>query len=255
VADVLRSELLVREGFAHGFSLRTGGVSRGPFQSLNLARTVGDAVEDVTENHLRFASAVGFDAGRLLEVTQVHGAAVLAVSPGMSPVEARMVQADALVAVGGEAAVAVRVADCVPLLLADRRSGAVAAVHAGWRGCVAGVVAHAMAHLARRAGARPAEVVAAIGPHIRVGAFEVGEDVAARLAAAAPAGQVVLRGAGQPRVDLARVVRVQLLAVGVAEASIEDVGGCTFAEPERFFSYRRDGQRSGRHLAVIRPRV
>jgi polyphenol oxidase len=253
VADVLRSELLVREGFAHGFSLRTGGVSRGPFQSLNLARTVGDSAEDVAENHLRLASAVGFDAGRLLEVTQVHGAAVLAISPGMSPVEARMVEADALVAAGGDAAVAVRVADCVPVLLADRRSGAVAAVHAGWRGCVAGVVARAMAALTRRTAAPP-EVVAAIGPHIRVGAFEVGEDVGAQLAAAAPASQVVLRGAGQPRVDLARVVRAQLVAVGVAEASIEDVGGCTFAEPERFFSYRRDGQRSGRHLAVIRPR-
>jgi polyphenol oxidase len=252
VADVLKSDLLLGEGFVHGFSLRTGGVSRPPFDSLNLARSVGDAPEDVAENHRRFGRAVGFDPDRLFEVSQVHGGEVFVAGGWTSPQEARLEQADALVAGGEGMAVGVRVADCVPVLMADRRSGAVAAVHAGWRGCVAGVVGQALRELAEEVDASPQDVLVAIGPHIRVGAFEVGDEVAAHLSAAAPQADVVSHVAGgKPRVDLAGVVRAQLRIAGVPEAQVEDVGGCTHDEPERFFSYRRDGRRSGRHLAVI----
>jgi polyphenol oxidase len=254
VADVLRSDLLRREGFAHGFSLRTGGVSRAPFDTLNLARSVGDAPADVAENHRRFAAAVGFDPDRLMEVSQVHGAGVWVVEPGVSPAQTRREEADALVALGEGVAVAVRVADCVPVLMADRRSGAVAAVHAGWRGCVAGVVVEALRELEEEAGTAASDLVVAIGPHIRVGAFEVGDEVAAHLDAAAPRAEVVVRGKGKPRVDLAGVVRAQLIMLGVPGEQVEDVGGCTHDEPERFFSYRRDGRSSGRHLGVIVPR-
>lgn len=255
MADVLRSSLLREAGFAHGFSLRSGGVSEAPFDSLNLARTVGDAPGAVAENHARFARSVGFAPGRLFEVSQVHGARAVTVSGAADPDEVRLEQADALVATAeADAAVAVRVADCVPVLLADPRSGAVAAAHAGWRGCVAGVVAVAVDALGRVAGARAADLLVAIGPHIRVGAFEVGEDVAAEIAGAAHGGHVVLRGAGKPRVDLSAVLHAQLTTLGVPSAQIDDVGGCTYAEPARFFSYRRDGRHSGRHLAAIRPR-
>lgn len=251
MADVLRSELLHQHGFVHGFSLRTGGVSGEPYASLNLGRAVGDAPSAVAENLLRFARSVGFEPERLFEVSQVHGARTVSVRPGATPEALRVEQADAMVATAPGAAVAIRVADCVPVLMADPRSGAVAAAHAGWRGCVAGVVPAVLDALAREANARPADVLVAIGPHIRVGAFEVGEEVAEELVRAAPEAHAVLHGAGKPRVDLSRVLRAQLAAAGVGDAHVEDVGGCTYAESERFFSYRRDGQRSGRHLAAI----
>ncbi len=252
---VLRSELLVGLGFRHGFSLRTGGVSAPPFDTLNLGRAVGDDPAAVEENHRRFAEAVGCAPGRLFEVSQVHGAEVVVVGPDADPDAVRATEADALVAPAlPEMAVGVRVADCIPLLLADPVTGAVAAVHAGWRGTVARVVDRAIDALEREAGARARDLVAVIGPHIRVGAFEVGEDVAARIAAEAHGEDVVVRGAGKPHVDLARVVRAQLGARGVEGARIDDVGGCTQTDGERFFSYRRDGKRSGRHLAAICPR-
>jgi len=247
---LLTSPLLARHGFAHGFSLRTGGVSASPFDSLNLARTVGDDPAAVTENHRRFAGALGVDPGSLYEVSQVHGALVREVEEGERVLAVRESEADALVIDPGRGAVAVRTADCVPILLGDVDTRHVAAVHAGWRGTVGGVIGAAVAVLAQH-GATAASLVAAIGPHIRQDAFEVGEDVAREIAAAAHGRDVVRRDLPKPHVDLAMVVRAQLESLGVPAEAIDDVGGCTLSEPERFFSYRRDGQRSGRHLSAI----
>jgi len=272
--EVLRSGLLEAEGLVHGFSLRSGGVGRAPFDTLNLGGTVGDAPAAVAENRRRFARAVGLDEGegRLFEVSQVHGARVVVLeASSRAPDEAvgavRREEADALVArplagFGRAPAVGVRTADCVPVLAAHPSSGAVAAIHVGWRGAVAGVLPAALAALLDAAGpgATPAELVVAIGPHIRADAFEVGLEVAAALAeAAGPDARVVREPVtpetgpppGSPRVDLAAVCGAQLARAGVPRSRVDDVGGCTFAEPDRFFSHRRDRGRTGRHLAVI----
>jgi YfiH family protein len=148
----------------------------------------------------------------------------------------------------------VRTADCVPLLLADRRSGAVAAIHAGWRGIVRGVVEAGVAKL-REVGGDPAELMAVLGPHIRGDAFEVSDDVAEELAAISPVPCVVRRDGKKPRVRLDNIVRAKLVAVGVARDQIDDVGGCTMTELEQFFSFRRDGKVGGRHLSAIVPRA
>jgi YfiH family protein len=149
-------------------------------------------------------------------------------------------------------AVGVRVADCVPVLVADPSSGAVAAIHAGWRGVVAGVVRAGLDALCRAARSTPGELLCAIGPHIGAEAFEVGDDVARQIAAAAPDGaRAVLARDPRPHVSLERAVASQLLAFGLTAGNIERVPGCTFSEPERFYSFRRDGSRSGRHLAAI----
>ncbi len=152
----------------------------------------------------------------------------------------------------------VRSADCATVLLADRRSGAVAAVHSGWRGTVLGAAAQGVAELRRLAGLEAeaeaeADLVAAIGPHIEACCFEVGDDVAAQLAGCSSAGEaaVIRREGARPHVDLRRVLRAQLAAAGIADAAIEDVPGCTVCDPARFFSYRRDSQRSGRLLSAI----
>jgi YfiH family protein len=172
----------------------------------------------------------------VIQVKQVHGArAVLA-----SAAEGQ--EADAVVAREAGAAVGVRVADCVPVLVADEASGHVAAIHAGWRGVVGGVVRAGVELLA---GQRLVSLVAAIGPCIGPCCFEVGRDVAAQI------GFVVREQGDKAYVDLRAAVRAQLALLGVAEARIEDVAGCTKDEPERFHSFRRDGANSGRMLAAI----
>ena len=244
---VLRSQLLTRHGFAHGSSLRTGGVSREPFASLNLGRAVGDEPEHVAENLRRFAAAVGYAADALFELGQVHGRGVRSVVPSDVADLVRRESGDALVASGG-AAVGVRTADCVPVLLADPASRRVAAVHAGWRGVALGVVPAAIEALDVPASG----LVAALFPHIRACCFEVGEEVAQQLALLPGGEAAIVRGQGdKPHVALASLVVAQLLAAGVARDNIDDVPGCTRCEPERFFSFRRDGQASGRHLTAI----
>jgi YfiH family protein len=151
-------------------------------------------------------------------------------------------------------AVLIRVADCVPVLLADPKSGAVAAVHAGWRGVVAGVVPAAVDALGRL-GADPRHLVAAVGPCISAKHFEIGPEVAEELANADLAASVVAPGVHGPKhhADLVLAVRTQLERCGVAPANIDAEPPCTYADRARFFSYRRDGARSGRLAAIIAP--
>lgn len=245
--SLLRSELLTAHGFVHGFSLRTGGTSRAPFDSLNLGRALGDEAAAVEANHTIFAEAVGYRPGALFEVSQVHGDRVRVVSAEEDPTIVRQEEADALVARSPGVAIGVRVADCVPVLLACRATGSVAAVHVGWRGAVAEILARALSALE----ATPRDVIACLGPHIRVSAFEVGPDVAVTLAAAAPTADVIDDSRERPHVDLSALIRSQLLGLDLSPEAVDDVGGCTFGEAIRFFSYRRDGRATGRHVAAI----
>jgi polyphenol oxidase len=251
VSVLLRSTVLEREGFAHGFSLRTGGVSEGAYASLNLARTSGDLLSNVEENRRRFARDVGYAPDALFEVSQVHGAVVRVVAATEVPDHVRRDEADALVVAGAGRAAGVRVADCIALLLGDPRSGAVAAVHAGWRGVASGIAPRALAALTEHHAARAEDVIAAIGPHIRACCFEVGDEVAAEIAEAVPNTDVVRRqpSRSKPHVDLVTALRAQLSAAGVR--TIDDPGGCTRCDADRFFSFRRDGAASGRHVGAI----
>lgn len=246
---VLRAERLSSHGFAHGFSTRQGGVSAAPYASLNLGGSVGDDTAKVTENLRRFAGWVGYEPSALFTLSQVHGARVRTLGATDQPEAVRAEEGDALVARPGTV-LAVRTADCLPLLLADPATRCVAAVHAGWRGTVAGVVPGGVAALLAVCSAPPERLLAAYFPHIRACCFEVGTDVAAQLSAVAHAGDVVRPGA-KPHVDLAAIVRAQLMAAGLVARNIEDVPGCTVCDAERFYSFRRDASASGRHLAAI----
>lgn len=257
---MLLSETLKKAGFAHGFSTREGGVSEAPFESLDFA--ILRDPDKLRENQRRLAAAVGFEPSRLFQSRQVHGPALL-VAHG-DPKEMIDREADALVAEpGSKDAVAIRIADCVPVLLADPESGRVAAVHAGWRGVVADVVGTTVRHLvASRARAGDAgSLVAAIGPCIGPCCFEVGADVGETIARATAPEAVARRdeARGKAFVDLRAAVRAQLRALGLADRSIEDVpertrAGCTRCDAQRFYSYRRDGDASGRLIAVIAAR-
>jgi polyphenol oxidase len=256
-ADFLESPLLRAAGFRHAFFTRRGGVSSGPFESLNFSIAVGDEPELVSENLSRAARVLGVPDANLAFLSQVHGSVALEVSAedvARGPLRPAICdrEGDAILSAVPGMACAVRTADCVPILVGDVRSGAVAAIHAGWRGVVGGVIEAALARLRALAGDR-AELVAAIGPHIGMAAFETGPDVAAELEAASTARGVVDRSREKPRVALLPIVRAKLEAAGVAAARIDSVSGCTLSEPDRFFSFRRDGKRSGRHLSAIVP--
>ncbi len=250
----LTAPSLTQAGFRHGFSLRTGGVSHALFTSLNLARNLGDEPECVEENHHRLAAALGYEAGRLFEVSQVHGAGIEEVDGALAPELFRAREADALFTRAAGVALGIRTADCVPILLADTRSGAVAAVHAGWKGVVAGVVPGSVAALLRATGSEPRDLLCAVGPHIGVDAFEVGLEVAEALRRAVPGVSVVVPREPRPHVDLGQAVLAQLTQAGLAHDHVEFVGGCTFLDATRYYSYRRDGGATGRHLAVIQAR-
>lgn len=247
MADALSSALLARHGFRHAFFTRRGGVGEGPFESLSFSISAGDRPEHVAENLRRARAALGVDA--ILFLSQVHGADVVEV--GDDDTEASFVarQGDAVLAARPGVAAAVRVADCAPVLVGATRSGAALAVHAGWRGAVAGVVTAGVTRLRARVGDEP--LVAAIGPHISRDAFEIGDDVAAEIARASRV-DVIDRAGAKPRADLRAMLAAELAALGV---EVDHVEGCTLGDRARFFSFRRDGKASGRHLAAIATRT
>lgn len=242
-----RSTLLDRYDFSHVFATRAGGVSDPPFDSLNLGFHLGDDDEAVRENRERFAEALGIPLDCLFEQRQVHGDHVREITDADVPTAIVDAEGDALIARAAGIGVAARTADCVPILIAHPPSGDVAAVHAGWRGAVAGIVLKAIRALSREAG----ELVAAIGPHIRVGAFEIGEEVAREMEQAAGGRPVIDRSYSKPHGDLARLIRFQLQDAGLDDDRIDDVGGCTHADAAYFFSHRRDRGKTGRHLSAI----
>lgn len=250
----LQSPLLGAAGFRHAFFTRRGGVSLGPYESLNFGYGVGDERAHVEENFRRAAHTLGVGAQAVLVLSQVHGNLVIQAEPGQQRAELLAREGDALIALAGELACGVRTADCVPILLADPDSGSVGAVHAGWRGTVQRIVEQAVSEL-ERLGARRSRLLAAIGPHIARAAFEVGEDVAAELErASAATGAIEARPGTRPHADLRRIISAQLQEAGLEVRAIDQVEGCTVEEPERFFSYRRDGAKSGRMLSAIAPR-
>lgn len=255
-AEVLESSVLRAAGFRHAFFTRRGGVSSGPYESLNFSSAVGDDPELVAANWRRAANALGVSEERLFYLSQVHGAGVVVLSErDVEVADARgavaLREGDALASAVPGVACGVRTADCVPILIGDRRSGAVVAIHAGWRGVVRGVVPAGVLRLCELSSASGKELVAALGPHIGPSAFEVGEDVAAELERAGEGVQCVDRSGSKPRVALARIVRHQLLKAGLSEHAIDEVPGCTFTDRERFFSFRREGKVGGRHYSAI----
>ena len=250
----LQSPILAQAGFRHAFFTRQGGASRGPFESLSFSTAVGDDPLHVDENLRRAGTLLGVDAERILYLSQVHGREARFYGAPQARRDLITQEGDAI---GGSApnnAYGVRSADCVPILLADAESGAVMAIHAGWRGVVCGVVEAGVQRL-REAVGSSGRLLAAVGPHISQRAFEVSDDVAAQLAASCPVpGALLMQAGSKPHIDLRFIVTKKLLALGLTEANVDQIGGCTLLEPELYFSFRRDGKRSGRHLSAIVPR-
>ena len=190
------------------FTDRAGGVSSAPFDALNLAQHVGDRSSDVEENRSRLARASGVERHRLVFVNQVHGADVLHVTEPLSGATA-----DAMVSEVGDLAVAILMADCVPVLMVDAASGRLAVVHAGWRGLHQGVLPNAV-----RAFVDGAALHAFIGPSISQRAYQVGPEVARHFADVP--GALVTDVEDRSRLDLRRVVEHQLATLGLRDEHV-----------------------------------
>jgi YfiH family protein len=188
---------------------RSGGVSIGPYASLNLGGQVGDDPNSVAENRARLAAQMGVAPDALVIANQVHGAAVAVVRRGDEPGDV-----DVLLTTDPSIALCVLVADCVPAVLVDPIAGVLAVAHAGWRG-VAAATMRAAIEGARTLGAEPARCYAYLGPCISPRGYEVGEEVARAFAAVGCGDDVVADGPGRYRADLAAACRRQLLACGV----------------------------------------
>ena len=226
-----------------GQSTRHGGVSPAPWATLNLGQSTGDASENVTENRRRFCSALGFDEKQMAWSKQVHGDQVrLVTAPGGAE------GFDALVTNVPGILVAVSVADCAPILVYDAEHKAVAAIHAGWRGTVAGVVAKTLAFMEAQCGSRGAHGFAYVGTCIDVCSFEVGNEVA-------EAFDEPFKRFDAPRkryfVDLKKANAAQCLNFGIPNDQIERSEFSTVLDNADYFSHRLEQGVTGRMVAAI----
>ena len=234
-------------GVRAGFTTRSGGVSEPPWDALNLGLEVGDATASVLANRELVERWVG---ARVAFASQVHGTdvRVLAGPPAVSATSVGLY--DALVSTSPSVAVAVLVADCVPILLADVQAGVVGAVHAGRRGLVAGVVQAAVDALVH-AGAQPSRLRAVVGPSISGAAYEVPEAMRDEVAAVLPETWATTAW-GTPALDLPAGVVAVLARAGVQD--VRSLGICTTTD-DRFYSHRLAGRRTGttgRFAGVVR---
>jgi hypothetical protein len=237
----------------HGFFTRRGGVSSGPFASLNCSLSSQDERASVLENRGRVADQIGVPRGSLLGCTQVHGIDVVEVDspwePGAGP------RADAMVTRRQGVGLGIVTADCAPVLFADVAAGIAGAAHAGWRGAVAGVIEATIAAMVKL-GARAERIVAAVGPCIGQDSYEVAADLRDAVLARAPADARFFTDGVRPsrwRFDLPGYCAARLGSAGVAAVTVTAID--TLADEERFFSHRRrtlaGGGPIGHQISVI----
>jgi len=230
------------ESVRAAFTLRRGGVSVGPYESLNLGIHVGDKTAAVAENRRRVRESLAL-SNEPAWLEQVHGVEVLNLD---DPGTQTPLRADAAVTRTAGRVCAIQVADCMPVLFAAQNGEAVGAAHAGWRGLAGGVLEATV----KAMGVEPGQLSAWLGPAIGPSHFEVGEEVREAFVSqnAEAAAAFAKNARGRWQCDLYLLARLRLAALGVRAIT----GGewCTFSDRQRFFSYRRDGQ-TGRMAALI----
>lgn len=257
----LQLETLQHPKIAHGFSTRQGGVSTGPYASLNLKLPHYEQDDDlsaVMENRRRLCVGLGVDPTRLVACQQVHGKQIHKVTApdagrGHASHLDGIPECDGLITDLVGVPLLVMVADCIPVILTDPQQGVVAAVHAGWRGTQQGIVAEAIELMVQDYGANPSDIHVGIGAGIGFDAFEVGPEVAEAFQ-----DQIDLSDASlayqkgeKYHLNLQAINRLQAQAKGVPDTQIAHLPHCTFRESELFYSYRRDKGVTGRLGALV----
>ena len=241
------------ENIRHAFFTREGGVSEGIYQSLNGGIGSNDAPDKVLENRARMAAALGVASAQFVSCYQIHSPNVVVAAHAWT--RENSPRADALVTRVPGLAIGVTTADCGPILFADAQAGVVGAAHAGWKGALTGVL-EATIEAMEKLGAARARIVAAIGPLIRQPNYEVGAEFVGRFMTADAANEKFFAPAARAQhamFDLPGFIKSRLERAEIQ--SVEDLGLCTYAEPARFFSYRRTTHRGepdyGRHVNAI----
>jgi polyphenol oxidase len=237
-------------GLLHGFMGRRGGKSIGPYAGLNLSYRVGDDPKVVSQNVCDMKLAIGIHDGRIVTMKQVHGDNLVEVADA-NVKEAG--EADAMVTARRNVFLGVLTADCVPILIIAPQQRLAAVVHAGWRGTAAGIAAKAVQYFVDRYSVAPESLEAALGPCIGVCCYEVGNDVAEPLVArwGGLAEESMRRSGAKAHLDLRRLNRAILAQAGIPAARIFEMGPCTKCAPADYFSYRREGNETGRQMSVI----
>ena len=250
----------------HGFSTRAGGSSDAysgafPRGELNLGFTKDDDAENVRRNRMAFVKAVGGEGTwEMVSARQVHGTHLKFVAKnetGLQTEDGRaVVEADGLATPAPGVMLAVQVADCVPVLVADTRRRIVAAFHAGWRGSAAGIVEQGIAQMERELGCHPADMVAAIGPSIGACCYTVGDEVRTMFEARfGYAADLFSHRDDGLHVDLAEANRRQLVGAGVRAERVSVIGECTACARvnglRKYFSHRAEQGFTGRSMGVI----
>jgi YfiH family protein len=237
----------------HGFSTRIGGVSGAEGGLLNMSRLPWDLPERVEENRRLFLAVAVQQGMRLVTLSQVHSDRVHIIENYHHQWNT-CAAGDALACRSPGVAVAVQVADCFPVLIADPTTTAVAAVHAGWRGTRSRILAKCVAAMSRAYGSDPSDLVVAIGAGIRSCCFEVGAEVVAQFHQEYPTGALAARHPlheGKFLLDLPAALGYQAEEAGVRPEAVFDLELCTCCNTGEFFSYRREGERSGRMMGLI----
>ena len=222
----------------HGVSTKTGG--QPPFFN-NLSRHVGDDITAVMANRAVFFGALGIDETGLVHANQIHSDNIVSViTPGL------VRECDGFITEKAGLFLVISVADCLPVMIYDRRTGALGNVHSGWRGTAAGIVVNALNKMSAQFGSRPEDLLVFAGPGIGKDKFEVGMDAAEMFDK-----KYVRPRSGKFFIDLKSAVRDQLLSAGVLKENIDISQYCTYSEKDYLHSYRREGEKSGRMFAVI----
>lgn len=237
------------DGLVHGFVGRQGGQSQPPYASLNLSYENGDDTQRVKQNWCDLKLAVGLHDFNVISAKQVHGDAILKVSKETGK-QAGI--GDGLMTDAPNLFLGVMAADCVPILFLEPARRVAAAVHAGWRGTAAGIAVRAVARMKEEYRIDPSDLHVAMGPSIGPCCYEVGNEVAAQIAAN---WREEFKRAWRPdgakgRLDLKAVNEAQLVATGVPRGQIQPVGPCTACDVKEFFSYRREGK-TGSQLSFV----
>lgn len=249
---------LAAGGVIHGFSTRYGGVSQGIWASMNLGAARGDDPACVVENYRRYTAALGADLEKMAMTRQVHGTYIHTVEPidcKPDPYAPERYDADGLITDRPGVPLVIFSADCLPVLLYDPVKKVICAVHAGWRGTVAGIAPKGVKKMVADYGCDPADILAAIGPGISKCHFETHRDVPDAvgeiLSAEEAESCIIDHKTGKYHVDLKRVNTILLQKAGVRSENITVDPECTACNTEKYWSHRMVGGRRGSLIALI----
>ncbi len=242
-------------GLIHFSTTRTGGCSNGNYSSLNLGFNSGDLPESVTANRVKLCAALAINPARLVFPKQTHSATVRTINAkffisGNEERKLLLMETDALITNLKGVCIAIKTADCVPVLLYDPKKSVLAAIHAGWRGTVQNIVSKTITKMVEEFGSQPSDLWAGIGPSVSSEVYEVGAEVWNQFDpefyhSSNPAQS------DKRLLDIRSVNFRQMILSGVPPGQIEVTNICTYSDAKRFFSARRDGQKTGRMATGI----